>query len=169
MQRRGLSDGERGWTEPLTWQLMPPSPLDQGLRPAALVPVLPCQQVSFLASSEGKSGSTSHPPLDLPAEIPDREEQTSPSDAGFQDTNSSFSHILHLNTSWHEAVTDITPYHPCPMPHILSFSRRVSLGTSHPQPIPTGTEGQEAMGDGQAFKMLNGQKQAILSGGLNLS
>lgn len=106
MQRRGLSDGEHGWMEPLIRQLMPPSPPEQGLRS--------CQQVSFLASSEGKSGSTSQPPLDLPAEIPDREEQKSPPDAEFRDTNSSFSRIFHLNAYGHEAVTDTTPYQPYP-------------------------------------------------------
>lgn len=38
-------------------------------------------------------------------------------------------------------------------------------GTFGNLPSPQGTEGQQAAGDGQASKMLNGQKQDNLSGG----
>lgn len=43
---------------------------DQGS--SSTIPKLPSQLFSFLAGSKGRSGSTSHPPLDLPAEVPNR-------------------------------------------------------------------------------------------------
>lgn len=130
----------------------------------ASVSALPCQQVSFLASSKGESGSTSHTPLDLPAEIPYREESKSLSDTECWDTNSSFSYILHLNAYRHKAVTDTSPHHPPPMSRILPLV----LGTSHLQPTLTWNRRCKAMGNGQTSKMLSGQKQPILSGGFNL-
>lgn len=153
MQGRGLGDGEQGWMEPLMWQLTPPSPPEQGPRELQhrSQRCLASRFPSWLAAR----GSQAAPAI-LPLTCLLRfltEEQKSPSDAGFRNTDSSFSHILHLNAYWHEAVTDTTPYHPYPMPHILSFSRKVSLGTSHSHPIPA--RNSRARGHGRWTSILN--------------
>jgi len=74
-----------------------------------------------------------------------------------------------LNAYWREAVTDTTPYHPYYCPISFHIPGGYLWEPPIPSPFPEGAEGWEAMGAGQAFKMLNGQKQAILSRGLNLS